>query len=285
MAKRKTTTAVEVLMSTELATADAGTDAGLLDSLIAELNASDAGSGENSEIIEAADAADTTPVVDDSIIESAMEAAAEAIDREELYAEQGAALEQTETSEADKPKVEAKPKRERKAKAEKPDAEPKVPRVTFHGNSRSAVLDHRLKGKAHEFLILEAQDALLSEEELKAKQDELRDQLDNVLAKKVAEKAIMLFRDLGAGVAVKNEVMAITFQVLKRDGYIQSGDKGNLQQALGKKYSVGTSRSQSNQMFAMLPFLKITNKAGEKGKQEPNPNSALLPLIYNGLGL
>jgi hypothetical protein len=94
----------------------------------------------------------------------------------------------------------------------------------------------------------------------------------------------MLLKDIRGKQTIKNEVMATAFKVLKRDGYLTSGDKGNLQLALRSKYSVGTARSQANQMFSLFPFLKITVK-GEKGKMVPNEKSLLLHGAYNVLGL
>ncbi|MCY1306063.1 hypothetical protein D9M70_558970 [compost metagenome] len=78
--------------------------------------------------------------------------------------------------------------------------------------------------------------------------------------------------------------MRRTFTVLHRDGFLTSGEKGNLQlDLLAKPYSLGTARAQSSQMFALLPLLKIATR--EKGKMVANPDSALLPQIKARLAL
>jgi hypothetical protein len=69
--------------------------------------------------------------------------------------------------------------------------------------------------------------------------------------------------------------MLRAFTTLVREGELTSGDKGNLQQdLLAKPYSLGTARSQANQVFMLFPFFKITVK--EKGKMIMNPDSVML---------
>lgn len=179
------------------------------------------------------------------------------------------------TAEAPKRKVKG-------AKAPKPEKAPAAPRVTFHGHSKSAVLDNRLGGLSTEFLVLENSDALLDPADLATKQAALKSELDTKVAKKVAEKCIMLFKWIKNGGEL-NEVMKRAFTVLVRDGKLTSGDKGNLQIALRDKYSTGTARSQSNQMFCLFPFLKITVKS--KGEMVPNDESVILALAKTKLGL
>lgn len=159
----------------------------------------------------------------------------------------------------------------------------RAPRVTFHGNRKSAVLDNRLNGQTADFLVLEDSDALLEPDALAAKQKALKEELDTKVAKKVAEKCIMLFKWAKHGGAL-NEVMKAAFTVLARDGELTSGQKGNLQTELLKKYSAGTSASQANQMFMLFPFLKITVK-GAKGQMVVNPQSVIFAKAVQSLGL
>lgn len=163
------------------------------------------------------------------------------------------------------------------AAPEQKKKEPPKRRVTYSGNRKSVVLSDRLNGRTSEFLILEKSDALLEPEELEKKQAEFMRNLDTAVAKKVAEKCIMLMKDLTNGNKVKNEVMNTAFYILKRDGKLTSGDQGNLQKALLAKYSLGTARSQANQIFCLFPLLKITTK--EKGLLMPNPNSNILVTV------
>ena len=162
-------------------------------------------------------------------------------------------------------------------KADKKPAEPPKRRVTYVGNRRSTVLADRAGDQLAKLMILEHADAELSDDDLKVKRDEFMRHLDTQVAKKVAEKCVMLMKDLAAGKVVKNEVMATAFRLLKTDGKLTSGDQGNLQQALIKKYSLGTARSQANQMFTLFPLLKITSK--EKGLMVPNLKSTILELV------
>lgn len=181
----------------------------------------------------------------------------------------------TVTAGADEAGAKAAAKPAKKAKAPKAPAEPKpaaAPRITYVGHTKSEVLKARLGDKASELLLLEVADATLPAEELQAKQEALLDDIDK-LAKKVGEKANMLFAWLKNGGKL-NEVMQRSLQVLAKEGELTSGDKGNLQSNLRDKYSVGTARSQANQMFMLFPALAITVK--EKGRMVANPNSLIL---------
>lgn len=234
------------------------------------------------------------PATDEIIVgeqpEDLIEAAANALEIQEFYAERDESTETQEQPAADQPTVDpeaTKPKRKAKGeKAPKTPKEPKadsVPRVTYHGHSKSAVLDNRLGGQTASFLVLEKSDANLDATALAAKQAEIKDALDNTIAKKVAEKCVMLFKDLHAGRPISNEVMKRAFETLARDGFLTSGDKGNMQGALADKYSIGTARSQANQMFALLPFLKVTLR--EKGRMVPNPDSTILEMVLSAHSL
>ena len=197
-------------------------------------------------------------------------------------------------SEADTPKTEvaaldAKPKKEKKAKVAKAPKEPKAakepkePRFTrqaAHG-VESRVLTARLGAKAGEFLVLEVADASLDGEALAAKQAEILALVDSS-AKKIQLKCTKLFGWMANGGKL-NEVLAITFATLVKEGQLTSGLKGNLQAALTAKYSTATSISQVNQLFQMLPSLKVTIK--EKGRMTPNPESLILMKVSAELGL
>lgn len=154
---------------------------------------------------------------------------------------------------------------------EKPSKPPRTPRDVCA--TKSEKIAKVLGEKKAEFLALEIADADLSAEELEAKQKATLAAIDK-LAKKVGEKSVMLFGYLRSGGRL-NEVMRRAFEVLLRDGELTSGDKGNLQiNLMSKPYSLGTSRSQSNQIFALFPALKITKR--EKGRMVPNPDSTIL---------
>lgn len=141
-------------------------------------------------------------------------------------------------------------------------------------------------------LVLEVEDAGLDPAELEAKQHELLKLLNTrpgtsdggATQKKVAEKVVMLFSYLKNGGKL-NRVLEITFQTLLKDGEIQSGEKGNLWQALlAKPYSKGTANAQGGQMLQLLPMLKIATRT-EKGRLVANPNSMILLAVRNQMGL
>lgn len=171
----------------------------------------------------------------------------------------------------------AKPSK--KAKAPK---EPKERKERIFFSKQSDRIAHGLGDKLSEFMLLEIEDATLSGDDLKAKNAEVLASID-ATAKKVGEKANMLFKWMNKGGDL-NEVMTRAFKVLVRDGELTSGDKGNLQlELLAKPYSLGTARSQANQIFMLFPTLKITMK--EKGKMVPNPNSLIFMKAKAQLGL
>lgn len=214
--------------------------------------------------------------LDDLAAEAEREAAKHA-----LYAEQDAP---TAAGDADTPTAEPK-KGKGKAKAAKAPKEPKPPRATKVTHSPGDLLLAKLGGNAADFLVFNISDADLHPSELTAKTEAFIARMNDreAIADKVKEKMTMLFTWLKDGGDL-NVVMARSFRLLHEQGELTSGDKGNLQvNLLAKPYSLGTARSQSNQMFMAFPELGLTVK--EKGKMVPNPDSALLPLIYNRLGL
>lgn len=172
-----------------------------------------------------------------------------------------------------------KPAKEKKAKTPK---EPKEKKERIFFSKQSDRIAHHLGDKLSEFMLLEILDATLTGEELKAKNAEVLALIDTT-AKKVGEKANQLFKWMNKGGDL-NEVMARAFKVLVKDGELTSGDKGNLQlDLLAKPYSLGTARSQANQIFMLFPILKVTMK--EKGKMVPNPESLIFIKAKAQLGL
>lgn len=193
----------------------------------------------------------------------------------------------------DEPKADDQPVEDAPAEDDAPKAEPKkkepaTPRTTYVNASKSKVLLDRLSGDTSE-LVLEFDDVDLPPEELAKKQRAFLAVLNNqpatttngqTVQKKVAEKVVILFTMFKQKKGW-NEVMYRTFKLLLTDGYIQSGDKGNLVQELLKKpYSIGTARAQAGQMMQMLPLLKIATETS-KGRLEINENSTILHRLRN----
>jgi hypothetical protein len=168
------------------------------------------------------------------------------------------------------------------AEASKPKT-PSVLRNPFAKKSEKIMA--KLGDKAHDYLIMETADALLSPEELEAKRSALLRDLDdpNKTAKKVGEKAVQLFGWVRNGGKL-NEYMQRAFKVLAEDGQLSSGVGGNLQKNyLARPYAPGTASAQANQIFQLFPLLKLTVR--EKGVMKPNPDSVLLTTILTKLGL
>ena len=169
--------------------------------------------------------------------------------------------------------------------AAKPAKEKKAPAPTSVTHKPGDLLKHKLGEKAGEYLMFSLADAALDPDALAAKQQAFIDRMNDkdAIADKVRDKISMFLVWMVKGGEL-NEVLKRSITLLHKEGQLTSGDKGNLQlNLLEKPYSVGTARSQGNQMFMALPELGLTLK--EKGRMVPNPDSALLPMAYNMLGL
>lgn len=192
-------------------------------------------------------------------------------------------VEEKSAPKAKKQKAEPTPAETTEPKAEPKEKSPTTYRTTYQNSKRSAVLLDRLGGDTSE-IVLEFDDVDLPAEQLKEKQQQFLRLLNNqptltaggqTVQKKVAEKVVILFTMFKRG-GKWNEVMYRTFSLLLTDGYIQSGDNGNLVQNLkSKPYSPATARAQAGQMMQLLPLLKIANEDG-KGRLVPNENSTIL---------
>jgi hypothetical protein len=243
---------------------------------------------------------------DDATLDAAVEDAARIEARQEVYEGQAGDPEVSDSATPATPpeamvdpavdkaaKKEAKKKEREAAKAKKnaekaaaKAAKPVKPaRATSVTHTPGKLLVAKLGSEWREYVTFSITAADGDAAELAKAQDDFVARMDDkeAIADKVREKIIMLLTWLKAGGDL-NEVLKRTFQVLNDKGELTSGDKGNLQlNLLSKPYSVGTARSQANQMFMALPELGITVK--EKGRMVANPDSVLLPMINNRLGL
>lgn len=187
----------------------------------------------------------------------------------------------------------AKAASKKKATAPKAPAEPKAPkapaepRATKVTHSPGKLLMSKLGSAFADTLVF---DINHTPEQMEAARNAFVERLDitkkenpEYIADKVRDKIQMLLVWLNRGGEL-NEVLKRTLTLLHKDGKVTSGDKGNLQvNLLAKPYSIGTARSQANQMFMALPALQIVIK--DKGSMVPNPDSALLMAINAKLGL
>jgi hypothetical protein len=161
-------------------------------------------------------------------------------------------------------------------------AVPKAPRATSVTHNPGDLLLAKLGEKADDWLVFDSNASL---EQIQVDKACFIDRMNNrdAIADKVREKINMFMVWMVKG-GTLNEVLKRAITVLHQDGQLTSGDKGNLQlNLLSKPYSVGTARSQANQMFMALPELQLTIK--ERGRMVPNPNSPLLIGAYAALGL
>lgn len=239
-----------------------------------------------------AEAPTTLPVdASDEDLEAVLEAAERDAKRQELYAAQEPAVitdAAPPATDPNAPPADAAPAADADAAPEKPKkaAKPKAaPRPTSSTHRPGALLRHKLGEKAGDFLTFSLADGALSPEDLAVKQQQFIDRMDALdeIADKVRDKISMFLVWMAKGGEL-NEVLKRAITVLHTDGCLTSGDKGNLQlNLLAKPYSMGTARSQANQMFMALPELGLCIK--EKGRMVPNPDSALLPMAYAQLGL
>ena len=148
-------------------------------------------------------------------------------------------------------------------------------RMTFA--TKSEKIAHRLGDKDVSFLILDTKDQALSADEQADEQARVLAMVDEMPIK-VGEKATMLFNFL-QNRGQLNEVMRRAFTVLLEDGFLSGGSKGNLiSNLLTKPYSPGTASSQTTQMFALFPALKICFPR-ENGQIAMNPDSTILAMF------
>lgn len=145
--------------------------------------------------------------------------------------------------------------------------------------TRSAKIISRLGAEVDDYTLLTPDWASLSEEERLKKFGAIIDSM----AQYVGDKAVNLFAFLKTGGGL-NVVTARAFEVFLRDGMLTGGDEGNIiKNLLTKPYSIGTARSQGNQMLQLFTALEI-GKRGGRGIVTVNEESVLLERIKTALG-
>jgi hypothetical protein len=180
---------------------------------------------------------------------------------------------------ANKAAIRAAKKADREAaKAAKPAP---VPRVKYE--NKTDLMKSRLGDQLGEYMVLEVADAALEGAELQAKQNETLAVIDG-LSQKPKNRANFLMTFMHKGGKL-NEPIQRAFQVLKRDGQITTGDKGNYHLDLvSRPYAVSAARAMGNNTITVLRALKVI-LLGEKGVYAPNPDSLILAKVNQQLGL
>lgn len=153
------------------------------------------------------------------------------------------------------------------------EAKEKTPRIVY------ADKVERLKGKLgtglSEYSVLTLADAGVSEEEIAAKMQET---MEIIKAMNVKEQnwAVKFIEFMAGKKAQMSEVTATVLRVLNKDGFITTGNEGNVFKALlAKPYSAGAARAMGGNNIGMLRDLKVITQDG-KGKFVANPESLLL---------
>jgi hypothetical protein len=185
----------------------------------------------------------------------------------------------------------SKPKKEKKVKAETvaapealtvteavaPDAAaPAAPKFARkHYSNKTDRLRDRIGEKFAEFATLE--------DGVETTADSTLSIIDG-MGSKVKNRAVNLFEHLSQGKEF-NEVNRRAVEVLVKDGFITTGDDGNLHaNLLARPYDKLTARATGGNAIRMMTALKIVVADG-KGKFTPNPKSVLLPKLSASLGI
>jgi len=171
-------------------------------------------------------------------------------------------------------------KRKKAAKA------PKVAKVTAEGEAvekaPSVVYTDkidRLKGKLGtgltEYSVLTLADAGVAEADLAAKMSETMEIIKQMNSKEQSW-AVKFIEYMAGKKATISEVTRKVFEVLEKDGFITTGNDGNVfKTLLAKPYSAGAARAMGGNNIGMLRDLKVITQDG-KGKYVANPESLLL---------
>jgi hypothetical protein len=166
-------------------------------------------------------------------------------------------------------------------KEPKPAAEPKAPKEprVFFGKDKVRRLSTTV---TPDFLVLTTADAMLEGEALASAQAATKE-LIGKMGDKVKNRATNLIEAV-AGRGKLNNISTTALNVLARDGFIQTGDKGNFHAALlAKPYSPAAARAMGNNTIHMMKDLKVL--VGEKGRYVANPESVYLSVLAGQLAL
>lgn len=180
----------------------------------------------------------------------------------------------------------AKKKAEREAKkAEREAAKAAKPKTIHFGSDKVGRIKHTLGEQLGDYMVLTMQDAMLTGDDLVAKQNETLETIGK-MGSKVKNRAVFLFDFVSGKKKELNEVLERTLRVLARDGKLVSGDKGNLHADLiAKPYAPSAARAMGNNTLNLFRTLKLIQAGTEKQTFVANPDSLLLAKANSLLGL
>lgn len=165
------------------------------------------------------------------------------------------------------------------AATEKKPATPRVPRK--HYTDRAERLKDQLGAGLEAVSMLTPQDATM------AKDDAIERTLAIIkgMNKKEQNRASNLVEFITGKRASLNTVLDRLLKLLHKDGFLTTGDKGNvMENLLAKPYAPNSARAMGANTVAVFADLMLI-KADGRGRYVPNPESVLLALCNQKLGL
>lgn len=160
-----------------------------------------------------------------------------------------------------------------KEKAAKEPKAPATPRK--HYTDKTERLKDKLGAGLSEYSVLTLADAGVDEEELKVVMEKTMDIIRG-LNKKESNWAVKMIEFLAGKKSSISEVTGTILKLLHTDGYISTGNDGNVFKTLvARPYSPGSARAMGGNNVGFMKDLKMIIADG-KGKFIANPDSLLL---------
>lgn len=185
---------------------------------------------------------------------------------------------------AEKDAAAAQKKADREAKKAARELEKANKPVRKYYSSKVERVTDKLGAQLGDYTVLTLSDASLTGDDLTAKQQETLDTL-KAAGTKVQNRMTLLLEYVAGKSSKLNEVISRAFALLKKDGFIKTGDKGNFHiDLLAKPYSPAAARAMGNNTVAALRDFKVIQK-NEEGVYVANPDSLILMKVNGMLGL
>lgn len=173
-----------------------------------------------------------------------------------------------------------KPKKEKKAKGEKKEKD--APKRKHYASKEERITD-KFGAELGEYLVLEMKDAALTGEALKEVQENTLASM-NAVGTKVQNRVTYLIEFAGGKAAKLNEIAVAAMKLLKSDGKIVTGEKGNLFAELTKTHAKSSANAMGGNTIGAMRVLKMVILDGN-GDYIPNPQSLYYHKISGMLGL
>lgn len=261
-AAKKTTKPKAALVLNHTEFVDAGEDA--LNALIASLDEPD-------EIFE-------TAAISDDMMEAAV-MGAEAVEAAISVATPSGVIEAGEMPTGDATDVvKTKEPKVKAAKTPKEPKEPKEDRVVIprkHYTDKTERLKDKLGTGLAEYSVLTLADAGVDEAQLLEVMEKTMG-IIRAMNKKKANRAVLLIEFLAGKKAKLNEVLARVARLIERDGFVTTGNDGNVfKDLVARPYSPGAARAMGGNTVSMMADLKLIT-LDTKGRYVANKDSLLL---------